>query len=346
MAASAPRFSKPPAIRQIPDDQTRLFLECQVQSAIKPDVSWFRNEEKLPSTSNKYKQNIKLSSPNHYDVHLEITTLSSADAGNYKILVKNKSGEVTANVNLNFSNDENDEKVDEKSTEGTAPSFIQKPLIKQENDGKRLIFECKICADPKAEVFWSRDDVPIADSGRYLIYCDPLPNNGYVACLEIDDVNASDAGKYKITAKNKYGESNAHIQLNLDSKRDRWRKVRIANLKLLSFSKINKKIVPADRIFLNRLRFALSTNQFSSRLNAQLILCRVLLGHLMENQLHHRININKGNTMTNRSNPVGFYRLNFVYSEFRPKALRIRFLWKFFKLPPRIRAIIKSRRKI
>jgi len=104
------------------------------------------------------------------------------------------------------------------SAEGTAPTFIQKPIIKQENDGKRLIFECKIAADPKPDLFWTRDDVSIQDSGRYLIYCDPLPNNSYVACLEIDDVNASDAGKYKISAKNKLGESNAHIQLNLDSK--------------------------------------------------------------------------------------------------------------------------------
>jgi hypothetical protein len=104
------------------------------------------------------------------------------------------------------------------STEGTSPTFIQKPIIKQENDGKRLIFECKIAADPKPDLFWTRDDVSIQDSGRYLIYCDPLPNNAYVACLEIDDVNASDAGKYKISAKNKLGESNAHIQLNLDSK--------------------------------------------------------------------------------------------------------------------------------
>lgn len=107
--------------------------------------------------------------------------------------------------------------VSSSSAEGTSPTFIQKPIIKQENDGKRLIFECKIAADPKPDLFWSRDDVPIQDSGRYLIYCDPLPNNAYVACLEIDDVNATDAGKYKISAKNTLGESNAHIQLNLDS---------------------------------------------------------------------------------------------------------------------------------
>jgi hypothetical protein len=80
-----------------------------------------------------------------------------------------------------------------------------------------LIFECKIAADPKPDLFWTRDDVSIQDSGRYLIYCDPLPNNAFVACLEIDDVNATDAGKYKISAKNQLGESNAHIQLNLDS---------------------------------------------------------------------------------------------------------------------------------
>jgi len=50
-----------------------------------------------------------------------------------------------------------------------------------------------------------------------LIYCDKLPDNMYFACLEIDDVNVSDAGKYKIQAKNSLGESNASINLNFDS---------------------------------------------------------------------------------------------------------------------------------
>ncbi len=95
--------------------------------------------------------------------------------------------------------------------------FTQKPIIKQENDGKRLIFECKISAEPKPDLIWSRDDISIQNSGRYLIYCDALPNNSYVACLEIDDVNTSDGGKYKVLAKNKLGESNAHIVLNLES---------------------------------------------------------------------------------------------------------------------------------
>jgi len=106
MAASAPRFSKPPTIRQSPDDSTRLYLECQVQGTPKPDVTWFQNDNKLSATSTKHKQTIKVETGNNYDVTLEITDLGPNDAGTYKIVVKNKTGEVTANVNLNFSNED------------------------------------------------------------------------------------------------------------------------------------------------------------------------------------------------------------------------------------------------
>ena len=51
-----------------------------------------------------------------------------------------------------------------------------------------------------------------------MIYCDKLNDNMYFACLEIDDVNADDAGKYRVHAKNNLGESNATINLNFDSK--------------------------------------------------------------------------------------------------------------------------------
>ena len=39
----------------------------------------------------------------------------------------------------------------------------------------------------------------------------------FFACLEIDDVSADDAGKYRVHAKNNLGESNATINLNFDS---------------------------------------------------------------------------------------------------------------------------------
>lgn len=39
-----------------------------------------------------------------------------------------------------------------------------------------------------------------------------------MAALEIKNVAVEDAGKYKVTAKNELGESNATISLNFDSK--------------------------------------------------------------------------------------------------------------------------------
>lgn len=40
----------------------------------------------------------------------------------------------------------------------------------------------------------------------------------YYASLEISNVTVEDAGKYRVTAKNELGESNATISLNFDSK--------------------------------------------------------------------------------------------------------------------------------
>ena len=40
--------------------------------------------------------------------------------------------------------------------------------------------------------------------------------NAYTATLEIRDVTAQDAGKYKVTAQNELGESSAAISLNFD----------------------------------------------------------------------------------------------------------------------------------
>ena len=42
--------------------------------------------------------------------------------------------------------------------------------------------------------------------------------HSYFATLEIKNVTVEDAGKYKVTAKNELGESNATISLNFDSK--------------------------------------------------------------------------------------------------------------------------------
>lgn len=54
--------------------------------------------------------------------------------------------------------------------------------------------------------------------------------HSYSASLEIKNVTIEDAGKYKVTAKNELGESNATISLNFDSKYKRQLWLSLVNL--------------------------------------------------------------------------------------------------------------------
>ena len=59
--------------------------------------------------------------------------------------------------------------------------------------------------------------ISFCSPGRYNIRTEPRDNKTYFLVLEINGVNAQDAGNYKVTAKNALGESNATIRLNFDS---------------------------------------------------------------------------------------------------------------------------------
>ncbi|KAM7286911.1 twitchin [Ixodes scapularis] len=103
-----------------------------------------------------------------------------------------------------------------RQIDGIAPTFAKKPTIRQEDDGERLLFECRILADPQPTVNWYHNGVPVVGKGRFQMMVDK-DGNSYHVTLQIDDVTIEDAGKYKVTAHNELGESNATISLNFDS---------------------------------------------------------------------------------------------------------------------------------
>ena len=49
---------------------------------------------------------------------------------------------------------------------GAAPSFVQKPAIKQLDGGKKICFECKIAADPLPQLTWFRDNIQLSEGGK------------------------------------------------------------------------------------------------------------------------------------------------------------------------------------
>ncbi|KAI5699553.1 hypothetical protein M8J75_004866 [Diaphorina citri] len=207
----APSFTQKPQLRQ-EDEGNRLIFECQLLCNPKPDIVWFRGETQLSEDTRTVMKTTPIGT-NKYLVALELDDVIETDAGLYKVKAKNKMGEVAASINLNFSPADDPA---EKQIDGLAPTFLKKPSIRQEDDGKRLLFECRIQADPAPTVIWSHSGVQVKEDKRHKFSIDK-DGHSYFASLEIIDVTIEDAGKYKVTAKNELGESNATISLNFDS---------------------------------------------------------------------------------------------------------------------------------
>lgn len=63
-----------------------------------------------------------------------------------------------------------------RQIDGISPTFSKKPSIRQEDDGKRLLFECRIQADPKPTITWFHNGTKVVASNRHkvnmhVLYC-------------------------------------------------------------------------------------------------------------------------------------------------------------------------------
>lgn len=104
-----------------------------------------------------------------------------------------------------------------------SPVFPNKPVIRQEDGGVRLLFECHMEADPLPTLAWFHDDKPLTATGKHRMICEKDDQHGqhkYYVALQVDDVTVDDAGKYRVVARNKEGEGTATISLNFDSKKN------------------------------------------------------------------------------------------------------------------------------
>jgi hypothetical protein len=97
----APTFTIKPKIRQ-EDDGNRLIFECQLDSNPRPEILWFRGDICVEDDYRTFSK-IREFSPNKYIVSLEINEVIESDAATYKVFAKNKRGEVSASINLNFT---------------------------------------------------------------------------------------------------------------------------------------------------------------------------------------------------------------------------------------------------
>lgn len=104
----------------------------------------------------------------------------------------------------------------EPEPEGEGPTFIDKPRIVSENNGKLVIMDCKVKANPKPEIIWTREGVVVTESGKCVMTMREKGDMYYIR-LELVEPGLEDSGLYKCNIKNNLGELNANLTLNIES---------------------------------------------------------------------------------------------------------------------------------
>lgn len=105
----------------------------------------------------------------------------------------------------------------EPEPEGDGPEFVEKPRIISENNGKLVIMECKVKADPKPDILWTCDGTVVKESNKIKMTMEQRGDIYYIK-LELQDPQLEDSGLYKCNIKNSLGELNANLTLNIESK--------------------------------------------------------------------------------------------------------------------------------
>jgi len=203
----APRFTTKPSLKQ-EDGGKRLVFLCALEASPQPEITWFLGNTQLQA-SDKHRMKAESKGGIAYNIIMELIGVAKDDAGTYKVVAKNKLGEVSATINLNLGG------AAKKQADGVAPNFTTKPSTKQV--GKDLLMECQLTAEPQPSLEWFRDETQITSGGRVTITVESKGAHVYLLKLLIKDVANGDAGNYRVIAKNELGESNATIKLNFDS---------------------------------------------------------------------------------------------------------------------------------
>ena len=99
---------------------------------------------------------------------------------------------------------------------GVKPTFTERPVIRQSDEGNKIIFECRLVGEPVPEVSWFHNDKSLSEGSRHKFTME-LDEKLYHLCrLEITNVDSADAGCYKAIAKNASGEGQATINLTFE----------------------------------------------------------------------------------------------------------------------------------
>nr|CAD7572365.1 unnamed protein product [Timema californicum] len=178
-------------------------FEVKATGIPRPEAKWYKDGEEIKPSSRA-----KLSD-NGDTYKLEIKDALLSDAGTYKCKIVNRLGEKSqeAILSLISVNDLRKPKVKVPLKDTSVPK------------NEEAVLSCVIVADPIPDIKWSHDGSELAaDENVVFNLSTKEVDDGLKECtftLTLPSGKHSDTGKYKISAKNKYGEDESSARLDI-----------------------------------------------------------------------------------------------------------------------------------
>ncbi|XP_022117643.2 obscurin isoform X5 [Pieris rapae] len=183
-----PKFTKP-LQKQTVKDYDDVTLKVRCDGVPKPDVKWYKEGIEL---ANDERRTITTEVGGQVDSELEIKHFNPSDAGKYKAVARNLSGEASTEAEISLAQ--------------LSPGFVHKlDRQKEVDEGEPLELKAKVDGSPIPTAQWFKDGVklPADDHVKQV----SLPDG--TIKLSIDHVTPSDCGAYKLIISNPNGEHSA-----------------------------------------------------------------------------------------------------------------------------------------
>ncbi|XP_050073153.1 obscurin isoform X1 [Anopheles maculipalpis] len=168
------------------EEDDRLELRCIVDGSPLPRMTWYKDSNEI-----KADDHVKITYGHDGICRLVIDNVLPGDSGCYKLVLSNKSGDVTTQCCVAI-------------TPKQKPPVFVRPLQDHKlTVGDTLHMEAEIAGFPMPEVRWFKDGLPLRQTRGINFINQPDGLIGFI----IDRVTAEDAGIYTCEVKNKNGEA-------------------------------------------------------------------------------------------------------------------------------------------
>lgn len=177
-------------------------FDVRVSGSPKPEVDWVRNDKVIEDVG-RYLLVDEEEGEGHFS--LVIDDIQPEDAGLYKCIIINETGEVETKANLVVEDDSSAPQFDKDSE-----SLITVP------EGKSFELKAQVSGKPIPDIEWYKDDKPVKESKNVEIKAKDSQFK-----LIVVNVTQNDTGKYKCVARSKLGVAEKTFEVIVEGKRNR-----------------------------------------------------------------------------------------------------------------------------